>query len=60
MTIEYLVEVSLLDLSVAQILHEKINKMFLPNMLRFIDVLSTIAFTKVCFILEHDLFKDVS
>ena len=30
-----------LDLSVAQILPEKINKMFLPKRLGFIDVLST-------------------
>ena len=31
-----------LELSVAQILPEKINKMLLPKMLRFIDVLSTV------------------
>ena len=31
-----------LDLSVAQILREKINKLFLPNRLGFIDVLSTV------------------
>ena len=31
-----------LDLSVAQMLPEKINKIFLPNRLGFIDVLSTV------------------
>ena len=36
-----------LDLSVAQILPKKINKMFLPKRLGFIDVLSTVdRFTK--------------
>ena len=33
-----------LDLSVAKILSEKINKMFLPKKLGFIDVLSTVHF----------------
>ena len=32
-----------LDLSVAQILPEKLNKMFLPKRLGFIDVLSTVG-----------------
>ena len=32
-----------LDLTVAQILPEKINKMFLPKKLGFIDVLSTVS-----------------
>ena len=32
-----------LDLSVAQIVPEKINKMFLPKELGFIDVLSTVC-----------------
>ena len=32
-----------LDLSVAQILPEKINKVFLPKKLGFIDVLSTVG-----------------
>ena len=32
-----------LDLSVAEILPEKINKMFLPNKLGFIDVLLTVT-----------------
>ena len=34
------------DLSVAQILSEKINKMFLPKRLGFIDVLSTVGLWK--------------
>ena len=36
----------LLDLSVAQILPEKINKIFLPKELGFIDVLSTVGAEK--------------
>ena len=32
-----------LDLSVAKILREKINEMFLPRKLGFIDVMSTVS-----------------
>ena len=38
-----------LDLSVAQILSEKINKMFLPKKLGFIDMLSTVKSWKQFF-----------
>ena len=46
-----------LGLSVAQILPEKINKMFLTKMLGFIDVLLTVIVMKSGFlisIVEHD------
>ena len=51
-------EDAVLDLSVAQIPPEKINKLFLPKRIGFIDVLSTVFFHYIhmnsfeCFILK--------
>ena len=45
--LEMRIQKLVLDLSVDQILHEKINKMFLPKKLGFIDVLPTVRLCSI-------------